>query len=50
MTRFEDTLTQDKKKGGTNHHERTAHTLNTHQRRRAFKPLQYTMKGRDLKV
>ena len=30
MARFEDTLTQGKRRGGANHHERTAGHLNTH--------------------
>ena len=40
MLRFAGTFTQDNKKGGTNHHERTAGHLNTHQQR-GIKALSY---------
>lgn len=49
MARFDSTFTPGNKKGGTNHHERTAGHLNTHQRRRALKPFHITTKGRENK-
>lgn len=47
MLRFDSTFSQGNKKGGTNHHERTAGHLNTHQQR-GIKALSYYHERKDL--